>query len=54
MAAMMTAIGEVVTGIVGMFSSILGLFTTEPILQFGLGLTVVGFVIGKAKSLKKG
>ena len=46
MAQLLLDLGEVVTYIIGEFTNILGLFTTEPLLMLLLGIMVMGTIIG--------
>jgi len=47
----LTMIGSVVSAILGMFTTVLTLFTTTPILVFGLGISITGVVVARSKGL---
>ena len=46
MSLILTAIGLVFTAVMGYFAQIAALFTDTPILQLGLAMMVIGFVVG--------
>ena len=46
MAALITAIGDVATALFGHVGTVLGMVSTEPVLQIGLGIFVVGASVG--------
>lgn len=54
MADILLAIGSVFTATTGWFSSIAVLFTTTAILQLGIAMTVIGFVVGILHRLVRG
>lgn len=54
MATILTAIGLVFTATMTYFGDVAGLFVTTPILQLGLAMTVIGFVVGILHRLVRG
>lgn len=51
MTAFLVVVGELFTFTIDKITDVAGLFLTTPILQLGLGLMVIGFVVGLLKRM---